>query len=302
MNRKLPDWLKPPAPRARHLRELGRELAEMGLHTVCQSARCPNIGDCFARRTATFMIMGDICTRDCRFCAVSHGRPGPLDPGEPARVAQAARRLGLRYVVVTSVTRDDLPDGGAQHFALTIAAIRDFQPGARVEVLVPDFRGDEAALGVVLSAAPEVFGHNVETVPRLYPAARPQADYRRSLRVLARAREQSPQTITKSGFMVGLGETRSEVFALLAELREAEVQIVTIGQYLAPSNEHLPVAEYVPPEVFAEYESRAREMGFAQVFAGPLVRSSYHAEEVAAGLNPQPGRGITHVAEDDPAP
>ena len=286
MSERIPAWLVPREPKRRHLQEMGRELAEMGVHTVCQSARCPNVGDCFARRTATFMIMGEVCTRNCRFCAVEHGTPGPLDHGEPERVAKAAKRLGLGYVVVTSVTRDDLEDGGAGHFAGTVASARDFLPGARVEVLVPDFQGKPECVDRVLAAGPEVFGHNLETAPRLYPSVRPQADYRRSLRVLEQARETSPEMVTKSGFMVGLGESREEVLALLSDLRAVGVQAVTIGQYLAPSREHAPVVEYLRPETFAEYQSAAKGMGFAHVFSGPLVRSSYRAEELVGCLNP----------------
>ena len=286
MGERIPAWLVPRVPKQRHLREMGRELAEMGVHTVCQSARCPNVGDCFGRRTATFMIMGEVCTRNCRFCAVGHGTPGPLDAGEPERVAKAAKRLGLRHVVVTSVTRDDLEDGGAGHFARTVVSARDFLPGARVEVLVPDFQGKSECVDRVLGAGPEVFGHNLEMPPRLYPSVRPQADYRRSLRVLEQARNRSPETVTKSGFMVGLGESREEVLALLRDLRAVGVQAVTIGQYLPPSREHAPVVEYVRPETFTEYASAAKGMGLARVLSGPLVRSSYHAEELVGCLNP----------------
>jgi lipoic acid synthetase len=286
MSERIPPWLIPPVPKKRHLQKLGRELAEMGVHTVCQSAKCPNLGECFSRRTATFMLMGEVCTRDCRFCAVAHGRPRPLDPGEPERVAKAAKRLELRYVVVTSVTRDDLSDGGAGHFARTVTTLRDFLPGSRVEVLVPDFRGRAECVERVVEAGPDVFGHNVETTPRLYHSIRPQADYRRSLEVLRRAGRGSPPTVTKSGFMLGLGESRSEVLSLLADLREAGVRAVTIGQYLPPSREHARVVEYVPPQVFAEYGQSAREMGFAHVSSGPLVRSSYRAEELAERLDP----------------
>lgn len=279
MSTGLPSWLRPQAPRGRHLRGMGRSLASLGVHTVCQSARCPNLGECFGRGTATFLLMGEVCTRGCRFCAVTAGRPGPLDPEEPARVADAARRLGLAYVVITSVTRDDLPDGGAEHFSQTIRAIRDFLPHARVEVLVPDFQGNATCIERVLEAGPDVFGHNIEMVPRLYPQVRPRGDYRRSLEVLKIARQRYPSIPTKSGLMVGLGESVSEVLSALADLREVGVEAVTIGQYLPPSKQHYPAAEYVSPERFAEYAAAARAMGFRYVASGPLVRSSYLAEQ-----------------------
>jgi lipoic acid synthetase len=296
----LPEWLRPVARKRPQLAALGRELADMRVHTVCQSARCPNLGECFGRGNATFMIMGDLCTRDCRFCAVGHGSPLPLDPDEPRRVAQAARHLHLRHVVITSVTRDDLPDGGAAHFAGTISAVRELLPGARVEVLVPDFQGRENSVITVLAARPDVFNHNVETVPRLYPLVRPQADCRRSLHLLRRAREVAPGLLTKSGFMVGLGETEAEVEALLRDLRGAGVEAVTIGQYLQPTRRHLPVADYIEPAVFERYAYAARSLGFTHVLSGPLVRSSYHAGElVEAGhavgrihrQQGRPGRG-----------
>jgi lipoic acid synthetase len=279
----LPEWLRAKTPKRPELEKLGRELAGRGLHTVCQSARCPNVGECFGQGTATFMILGDCCTRNCGFCAVGHGCPAPPDPEEPRRVAEAAQLLGLHYVVVTSVTRDDLPDGGAGHFARTIQAIRELLPGSRVEVLIPDFGGDESALQVVMEAAPEVLNHNVETTPRLYATVRPQADYRRSLELLRRAGQMRPESLTKSGFMLGLGETSEEVEALLRDLRAAGVGAVTIGQYLQPTREHLPVVEYVPPAVFEAYANTARRLGFDYVMSGPLVRSSYHAGELVAG-------------------
>jgi lipoic acid synthetase len=256
----------------------------MGLHTVCQSARCPNLGECFGRGTATFLILGNRCTRDCRFCAIEHGLPAPPAPDEPRRVAQAAARLGLRHVVVTSVTRDDLPDGGAGQFAATVRAIRELLPGARVEVLVPDFGGDWEALQLVLVVAPEVLNHNVETVPRLYPQARPQADYQRSLALLRRAGEASASggLLTKSGLMVGLGESEEEVLGVLADLHCAGVAAITIGQYLQPTRSHLPVAEYVSPRRFEAYARQAQAMGFRHVMSGPLVRSSYHAADLLA--------------------
>lgn len=283
MTERLPKWLRPRAPKRQQLATLGNELSEMGVHTVCQSARCPNVGECFARRQVTFMIMGDICTRNCRFCAVAHGPPAPLDCGEPRRVAEAAKRLGLRHVVVTSVTRDDLPDGGAAHFAATIAALRDTVPGAAVEVLVPDFQGSRPALSTVVEGRPEVFGHNVEMVPRLYHSLRPQADYHRSLALLREAREMRPELLTKSGFMVGLGETEDEVVELLRGMRDVGVRAVTMGQYLQPTRRSVPVFEYVAPETFARYGEIARDMGFPHVASGPLVRSSYHADELLEG-------------------
>ena len=280
MSRRLPEWLIPAVRKRPHLAALGRELAEMGVHTVCQSARCPNLGECFARGTATFMIMGEVCTRNCGFCAVTHGAPAAREAGEPRRVAEAASWLGLKHVVVTSVTRDDLADGGAAHFAATIAAIREKLPEATVEVLVPDFNGDEEALGTVLAAGPEVLNHNVETAPRLYPRVRPQADYERSLGLLRRAGEIRSEAVTKSGLMVGLGESEEEVLAVLGDLRGAGVGAVTIGQYLQPTRRHLPVAAYIEPSRFDDYAAAAREMGFDHVLSGPLVRSSYHAEKL----------------------
>ena len=252
----------------------------MGLHTVCQSARCPNLGECFARGTATFLLLGDVCTRDCRFCAVAHGRPAPPDGDEPARLARAASMLGLRHVVLTSVTRDDLPDGGAGHFSAAIAALRAALPGATVEVLVPDFQGSAAALELLLRARPDVLNHNVETVPRLYPEVRPQADYRRSLNLLVRAGRAAPGLLTKSGLMVGLGERREEVLDVLRDLQAAGVGAVTIGQYLQPTRGHLSVQEYLAPEAFADYARAAREIGLGHVLSGPLVRSSYHAADL----------------------
>ena len=277
--KRKPAWLRQHLVATAELGGVRRTLEELGLHTVCTEAKCPNRNRCFASGQATFLIMGDVCTRNCRFCAIKSGKPEPLDPTEPQRVAQAARKLNLRYVVVTSVTRDDLPDGGAEHFAETIRAIRREVPTARVEVLTPDFGGDKDALDVVFAAGPDVFNHNVETVPRLYPAVRPQADYRRSLEVLSYAKKQG--MLTKSGFMVGLGETKDEVFALLKDLRNAGVDIITIGQYLQPSPGHIAVDRFVPPAEFEEYSRFGEEeLGFAKVFAGPLVRSSFMAQDI----------------------
>jgi len=290
----LPDWLRPVAPKARQLATMGRRLADSGVYTVCQTARCPNIGECFGRGNATFLIMGNLCTRDCRFCAVEHARPLPLDPAEPQRIAEAARFLGLSYVVITSVTRDDLPDGGAAHFAATVASVRNTLPDAQVEVLTSDFQGSAEALSTMLAAGPNVFGHNVETVPRLYPMARPQASYSRSLDLLQRARTIAPEVPTKSGLMVGLGETEEEVLELLRDLRRAGASAVTIGQYLQPTRAHLPAVDYVTPQAFQRYEQAALALGFAHVLSGPLVRSSYHAAEAGlrrpAGL-PSEARG-----------
>ena len=274
-----PDWLKRRLPTGETFNQV-RDLIEAGrLHTVCQEARCPNIWECYSHRTATFLIMGERCTRNCRFCSVASGPPGPLDPQEPARVAEAVERMGLKYVVVTSVTRDDLPDGGAGHFAATIHEIRRRVPGAEIEVLIPDFQGDPAALETVLRARPDVLNHNIETVPRLYSRVRPQADYRRSLGLLRRAGEIAPGTPTKSGLMLGLGERPEEIRQTLQDLRAAGCRILTLGQYLQPSPEHLPVEAYVPPDDFENWRRDALEMGFSEVASAPFVRSSYHAKE-----------------------
>lgn len=259
-------------------------LADLRLHTVCQEARCPNLAECFGRGTATFLILGDVCTRGCRFCAVARGQPGALDPEEPERVAEAAARLGLRHVVVTSVTRDDLPDGGAGQFAATIRAVRRRLPEASVEVLVPDFQGSLASLETVLEAGPDVLNHNLETVPRLYPRVRPGARYRRSLGLLAWSKGQAPGVVTKSGLMLGLGERVAEVVEVLRDLREAGCDLVTLGQYLQPTDRQLLVVRYVPPEEFVWYEEKARRMGFRGAVAGPLVRSSYRARVLLGRL------------------
>jgi lipoic acid synthetase len=250
------------------------------LHTVCEEARCPNVGECFSRGTATFLLLGDRCTRRCGYCSVTTGRPLPPDPDEPRRVAQAAARMGLRHVVLTSVDRDDLPDGGAAHFAAAVREVRRAAGRVAVEVLVPDFSGDRAALGTLLEAGPEVFNHNVETAPRLFPRLRRQGSYSTSLEVLAAAKALSPGQTTKSGLMVGLGETDDEVTAVLADLAAAGVDIVTIGQYLRPSLRHEPVHRYVAPEVFVACEERAHALGIPTVYAGVFVRSSFNAEEI----------------------
>ena len=251
-------------------------MRDLNLHTVCQSADCPNLGECFGARTATFLILGNVCTRNCRFCSVAKGMPQQLDMNEPERVAQAVKTLGLKHAVVTSVTRDDLPDGGAGHFVACIEAIRQVSPGTTVEVLAPDFGGDEVALTAVLEAGPEVFNHNIETVPRLYSVVRPEAKYQRSLGVLHKA-AQYGSIITKSGIMLGLGETEAEVIQVLQDWAENGVQAITIGQYLQPSPEHLEIVDYIHPEQFKKYEQIGYAMGYRQVVSGPLVRSSYHA-------------------------
>lgn len=251
------------------------------LHTVCEEARCPNIGECWGRGTATFLILGDVCTRSCGFCAVKTGRPRALDPDEPRRVALAVLQMGLRHAVVTSVNRDELLDGGASAFAETIRWIRRLSPETTVEVLIPDFRGDWNALATVVAARPDILNHNVETVPRLYRRVRPQALYERSLALLARAKRLAPGLRTKSGLMVGLGETKEELLAVFRDLADRDVDILTVGQYLQPTPAHLPVARYWTPEEFAELKREALALGFRHVEAGPLVRSSYHAEEQA---------------------
>jgi lipoic acid synthetase len=298
---RLPAWATKTRGILREARPLRRILRELQLTTVCEEARCPNIGECFARPTATFMIAGDRCTRRCGFCAVDTARPGPLDADEPARIGEAARRMGLRHVVITAVGRDDLADGGAGHFAATIHAVRVAAPDARIEVLTPDFKDQEGPLRTVLAAEPDVFNHNLETVPRLSPRVRPQAGYRRSLHVLAEAKRIRPAGATKSGIMVGLGETPEEIHEVMADLRAVDCDLLTIGQYLQPTRDHLPVREYVTPEIFAEYARRGRALGFRNVAAGPFVRSSYHADESFAAAESRNGsreaRGLTPRAE-----
>lgn len=275
---KRPAWLRAPAPAGANYAELKALVGRLKLHTVCESAACPNVGECWNRRTATFMILGNVCTRRCGFCAVQKGAPLAVDYDEPRRVAEAVAALGLRYAVITSVNRDDRKDGGAELFALTIRAIRRKVPGCKVEVLIPDFQGSEAALAMVMEAAPDVLNHNIETVPRLYRQVRIGARYQRSLDLLAAAKRMSPAIPTKSGLMVGLGETPEEVIEVMRDLRRHQVDILTVGQYLRPTPRHLPVARFVPPEEFAEYRRLGLEMGFSHVESGPLVRSSYHAD------------------------
>jgi lipoic acid synthetase len=277
--RRLPSWLKRPLPAGNENFFTHNLLRELRLETVCENARCPNRPECYSRRTATFMILGNVCTRPCGFCSVPRGAPEALEDDEPARVAEAAARLGLRHVVITSVTRDDLPDGGADHFYRCILAVRQ-RTGAAVEVLTPDFLGDVAAIDRVLEARPEVYNHNMETVPRLYRKVRGRADYQRSLDLLAHVKRRAPEIVTKSGLMLGLGETTEELLDVLADLRAAGCDTLTLGQYLAPTLKHIPVVRYVPPEEFDALGELARSLGFAKVASGPFVRSSYHADEM----------------------
>ncbi len=278
-----PDWLKQRLPSGPDFEKIKGMIRKDRLHTVCQEAGCPNIWECFSHHTATFLIMGSRCTRNCRFCAVTEGPLEPPDPEEPARVASVARQMGLKYVVVTSVTRDDLPDGGAVNFVETIEKLRQEIPGVCVEVLIPDFQGSKKALEAVLNAHPDVLNHNIETVPRLYPEVRPQADYRRSLDLIQRACGYEPALCTKSGLMLGLGEHQAEISRTLEDMLKAGCQMLTLGQYLQPSKDHLPVKRYIPPEEFEEWRRSALQMGFAEVASGPFVRSSYHAKELFQG-------------------
>ncbi|MGH8598842.1 MAG: lipoyl synthase [Gammaproteobacteria bacterium] len=279
-----PAWIKAKAPTDPKVIALKRLLRDKDLHTVCEEASCPNLGECFAHGTATFMIMGALCTRRCPFCDVAHGRPLPLDANEPAHLAEAVRAMNLRYVVITSVDRDDLRDGGASHFTACVKAVRAAQPGIQIEILVPDFRGRmDAALAALMDALPDVFNHNLESVPRLYRQVRPGADYAWSLDLIRRFKAAAPQVPTKSGVMLGLGETDAEVATVLRDLRIHDCDRVTIGQYLQPSRAHLPVARFVPPEEFESLAEFARGLGFENVASGPLVRSSYHADRQAAG-------------------
>jgi len=280
-----PPWLRVRAPGGPNYRDLRGLVERLRLHTVCESARCPNIGDCWERRTATFMILGDVCTRSCGFCAIKTGRPDALDLEEPARVAEAVASLGLRHAVITSVNRDELADGGAAIFAETIRRIREQCSGTTIEVLIPDFRGAWWALDQVMDARPDILNHNMESIARLYRVVRPQARYARSLELLRRAKEQAPEVLTKSGMMLGVGEETDEIIASMHDLRSVDCDILTLGQYLRPSLEHIPVRRYVPPAEFEELKRIGREMGFRHVESGPLVRSSYHADEQA----PRPG-------------
>lgn len=279
-----PPWLRAPAPAGENYRELKALVQQLRLHTVCESAACPNVGECWNQRTATFMILGNVCTRRCGFCAVQKGAPLPVDYDEPRRVAEAVAVLGLRYAVITSVNRDDRKDGGAELFAVTIRAIRSRVQGCQVEVLIPDFQGSHAAMDVVLDAAPDVLNHNIETVPRLYRQVRLGARYERSLDILAYSKRARPEIPTKSGLMLGLGETTDEVLAVMRDLRASGVDILTLGQYLRPSARHLPVVRFVAPREFDELAEAGRRMGFRHVEAGPLVRSSYHARAAAGSV------------------
>ncbi|MBP9607810.1 MAG: lipoyl synthase [Laribacter sp.] len=277
-----PEWIRAKLPTGQRFFEIKEILRNQKLHTVCEEASCPNIGECFSHGTATFMIMGDICTRRCPFCDVGHGRPNPLDPNEPQHLAESVAAMRLKYVVITSVDRDDLRDGGAQHFADCIQAIRASSPATRIEVLVPDFRGRlELALDILSATPPDVMNHNLETAPRLYKQARPGADYAHSLQLLKDYKARNPEVTTKSGIMVGLGETDEEVLEVLADLRAHDVDMLTIGQYLQPSNGHLPVLRYVTPDQFKAFEQKAYDMGFRHAAVGAMVRSSYHADQQA---------------------
>jgi lipoic acid synthetase len=276
-----PEWLKVRAPGSPNYTRLKGLMRDLGLHTVCEEAQCPNIGECWHHGTATFMILGDVCTRSCAYCAIAHGRPTAADPEEAVRVGKAIDTLGLSYVVITSVDRDDLKDGGASIFADTIRETRARRPDCRIEVLIPDFQGDEASLRTVLDARPDVLNHNVETVPRLYKMARSGGRYPRTLELLDRSRKYAPDIPTKTGLMVGLGEEHDELVATFKDLREAGCQILTIGQYLRPSAEHAPMVRYYHPDEFRELKQIALDLGFVHVESGPLVRSSYHAHETA---------------------
>ncbi|AVY92825.1 MULTISPECIES: lipoyl synthase [Microvirgula] len=279
---KKPEWIRAKLPTGQRFFEIKDILRSQKLHTVCEEASCPNIGECFSHGTATFMIMGDICTRRCPFCDVGHGRPSPLDPDEPKHLAESVAAMKLKYVVITSVDRDDLRDGGAQHFADCISAIRATSPSTQIEVLVPDFRGRlDLALDILTRTPPDVMNHNLETAPRLYKQARPGADYQHSLELLKQYKALNPKVATKSGIMVGLGETDEEVYEVLEDMRAHDIEMLTIGQYLQPSNGHLPVLRYVHPDQFKQYEDRAYEIGFKHAAVGAMVRSSYHADRQA---------------------
>lgn len=280
----LPNWIRARAPTSPEVVRIKKLLRQQQLHTVCEEASCPNLGDCFHHGTATFMILGSICTRRCPFCDVAHGKPDPVDSDEPQRLAASIATLGLRFIVITSVDRDDLRDGGASHFAAVISAIRTTSPQTQIEILTPDFRGREhKALEIIATNPPDVFNHNLETVPRLYRQARPGADYLGSLQLLQQCKQLLPSVPTKSGIMVGLGETMDEIKQVLADLRHHDVEHLTIGQYLAPSNHHLKVERFVHPDEFSELAQLAKQLGFNRVASGPMVRSSYHAEAQAKG-------------------
>jgi lipoic acid synthetase len=277
--RRLPDWFKVPMPGGKNYIEVQNLLQQSELHTVCEEAHCPNIGECWENRSATFMVLGDICTRACRYCAVTTGRPLTVDMDEPQRLARTVERLGLRYCVITSVDRDDLPDGGAFIFAKCIKQVRQRLPGCRVEVLIPDFQGSRPALDTVMRAVPDVLNHNIETVERVFHSVRPRGDYRQSLELLAAAREMSPRAVTKSGMMVGLGEEWDEIVQTMKDLRSVDCDLLTIGQYLRPSTQHVLSEKFYTPQEFEDLRKEGERLGFRNVASGPLVRSSYHAEE-----------------------
>ena len=291
-----PSWIKVRAPGGENYVRLKHLMRELGLHTVCEEARCPNIGECWEHQAATFMILGDVCTRNCAYCAVAHGTPAPFDPVEPARLAEAVEKMALRHVVITSVDRDDLPNGGAEAFAGCITEIRKRLPETTVEVLIPDFKGSEGALRLVMDARPDILNHNLETVERLYPLARPGGRYARALELLARARRMVPEGLTKSGIIVGMGEEWDELLVAMRDLRRSDVNILTVGQYLRPSDGHLPVVRFYTPEEFAELHDIGLRMGFTHVQASPLTRSSYHAwEQATASMS---SRASTSDAKD----
>ncbi len=280
----MPSWLIKPFPQEKHPPGVGRILSRWRLNTVCKSALCPNLCECFSQGTATFMIMGNICTRNCKFCAVAGGTPAPLEADEPLRIALAVKDLGLSHIVVTSVTRDDIPDGGALHFAATIAALREVNPDTTVEVLVPDFKGSQASVETVVKAVPDIFAHNMETVSSLYNKVRPKANYHRSLDVLRSAKGLSGDIYTKSGMMLGLGETKEEIIAVMQDLRRINCDFLTLGQYLSPSEDHLPVKRFIPPVEFEDLAKEGKKMGFRGVASAPFVRSSYRASELLADV------------------
>ena len=282
MRERLPPWFKKKIPDPRVMGDMRVLFDELSLHTICESALCPNQGDCFSQRTATFLILGDVCTRNCTFCAVKKGEPSPVDEKEPLNLAEAVEKLGLKHVVITSVTRDDLPDGGASHFARTITILKGKDKELTIEVLIPDFAGSLQSLKMVVNAGPDVINHNLETIPRLYPQVRPRADYQHSLRLLGKVKELDSLIVTKSGVMVGLGETKEELLQVMEELRGANCDLLTIGQYLQPSPSHQSVVRYIPPEEFLEYERIGKAMRFCDVASAPLVRSSFNAAQLYA--------------------
>ncbi|RMG90247.1 MAG: lipoyl synthase [Chloroflexi bacterium] len=284
--RRRPDWIRVRVPTGETYQHLKTLMRSKSLHTVCEEAKCPNIGECWGKGTATFLILGDICTRRCGFCDIKTGRPLPLDWQEPERVAQAVKAMNLRHVVITSVNRDERPDGGAPIFALCIQRIREIHPGCSIEVLIPDFKGSQTALKIVMDARPEILNHNVETVPRLFRKVQPQDRYEWAMATLTNAKKMDPGVLTKSGIMLGLGETWDEILAVMQDLRQCGVDILTIGQYLQPSKQHLPIERYYHPDEFAELKRIGYEMGFKWVESGPLVRSSYRAEQQVAALSP----------------